>query len=237
MKANKQQILLVDDDQDLCLLLSEYLSSDGFSVETVHSGEQAIEQVLGSRNLDAMVLDVMMPGLSGFDVLQHIRQHREIPVIMLTGRGDDVDRIVGLEMGADDYLGKPCNPRELAARLRAVLRRSQATPSPSHQGNLNLHGIILNKGNRNVEIKGEALALTSAEFNVLQLLMESAGQVLSKELLTKEALQRELTAHDRSIDVHVSRIRQKLNACGLENIIKSIRGIGYQMLSTQDDKD
>ncbi len=233
MSQQSHTILLVDDDVELCHLLAEFLRGEGFRVSAVHDGQAALDTVVDERQFDAIVLDIMLPKLNGLEVLQALRSRLNTPIIMLTGRGDDIDRIVGLEMGADDYLGKPCNPRELAARLRAVLRRG---------GNLNtihrakdtieLHGIRLNNGQRSVTVGVEELSLTSAEFNVLALLMRSAGEVLSKAVLTEKVLQRKLGAYDRSIDVHVSRVRQKLGqALGNEDLIKTVRGVGYQFVS------
>jgi DNA-binding response OmpR family regulator len=225
-------ILLVDDDAKLCALLAEYLVNEGFEATSVHSGEHAIE-ILSNLSFDAMVLDIMMPGMNGFEVLSAVRSKSAIPIIMLTGRGDDIDRILGLEMGADDYLAKPCNPRELAARLRAVVRRSSPIESTFVVSEiLHVNGIMLNSNTFEATFNGSTAILTMAEFNVLKILMRSAGTTLSKEYLTREALHREFTQYDRSIDVHVSRIRHKLMSSGLlVDIIRSVRGVGYQMLS------
>ncbi len=233
MNESKDQILLVDDDQDLCELLKEFLAGEEFDVEYVLDGAVAVDRVNSHEHYDAMVLDIMMPKVSGLDVLKSVKQVSDLPVIMLTGRGDDIDRIVGLEMGADDYLGKPCNPRELAARLRAVLRRTRkfADPGDKDGSELSHHGIQINTSTFSVTVQGEAVDFTHAEFSVLQLLMENIGQTLSKEYITKEVLHREYTAYDRSIDVHISRVRQKISKYGdLKSVIKSVRGIGYQML-------
>ncbi|MDZ7925071.1 MAG: response regulator transcription factor [Marinagarivorans sp.] len=226
-------LLLVDDDKELCELLADYLQGEGFECASVNSGIQALEHLLDHR-YDAIVLDIMMPQMSGLELLPKLRKLYATPVIMLTGRGDDIDRIVGLEMGADDYLGKPCNPRELAARLRAVMRRTQAVaalndndPAPL----LELQGLVLNAAKLEVSFRGQVLLLTSAEIAVLKQLMQAAGHVISKELLTREALNREYTDYDRSIDVHISRIRQKLTAAGGDSDwIRSVRGVGYQFL-------
>lgn len=228
-----KQILLVDDDTELCELLTDYLSHEGLEVAAVHDAEAALKR-LSERLPDLMVLDIMMPGQSGLELLQQMRPRFSVPVIMLTGRGDDIDRILGLEMGADDYLAKPCNPRELLARIRAVLRRSQhsVTPGSMPQQVLEMQGIHLDPGLREVRVDGKPLELTSTEFNLLALLMQHAGQVLSKELLTERVLHRKLTAYDRAMDVHVSRVRQKLAAAlGKEQeLIKTIRGQGYQFV-------
>ena len=235
MTDQQPHILLVDDDPELCELLAEFLGNDGFQVSTSHSGPSALEQLNtpseGSTPINAVVLDIMMPKMNGLEVLQSIRSQSTTPVIMLTGRGDDIDRIVGLEMGADDYLGKPCNPRELAARIRAVLRRTQPETPVMDTPLIQMHGIDLDTAQRTAMVNGEDLGLTSAEFNVLSLLMQSAGNVISKEELTEKVLNRKLSAYDRSIDVHVSRVRQKLNqALDNNNLIKTIRGAGYQLV-------
>lgn len=232
MTHTQASILLVDDDQQLCQLLAEYLSGEGFAIQAAHDGRQALELLRDQHRFDALVLDIMMPKLSGLDVLKEIRQFSQVPVIMLTGRGDDIDRILGLEMGADDYLGKPCNPRELSARLKAVLRRTKNTADNVPAPIVSAAGLQLDPAALSANLSGEPLQFTAAEFRVLQLLVEHAGQVLSKEFLTEQVLQRKLSRYDRSIDVHVSRIRQKLTQ--VQNTggphIKSIRGMGYQLL-------
>ena len=229
-------ILLVDDDQTLCELISAYLQRDNFTVESVHSGEAALQRLSQPNTIAAMVLDIMMPGLSGLEVLQMLRQKSNLPVIMLTGRGDDIDRILGLEMGADDYLAKPCNPRELVARLRAVLRRAKPQQVIDNLQPLQLHGITLDLGMLTAEVNNASLKLTNAELNTLRLLMESAGTTLTKQTLTEQVLHRKLEVYDRSIDVHISRLRQKLAAVGVTDIIKAIRGAGYQMISAGNHK-
>lgn len=233
MENTRPHILLVDDDTELCELLAEYLENDQFQVSSCHDGYSALEVLQQEHQFNAVVLDIMMPRINGLEVLQAIRAQHNIPVIMLTGRGGDIDRIVGLEMGADDYLGKPCIPRELAARLRAVLRRGQFnfnTDTPAIS--LKLHGIELNRALRQVKIHDQPLDLTGAEFNVLALLMQSAGHIVSKKELTEKVLQRKLVAYDRSIDVHVSRLRHKLaEALQGKILIKTIRGSGYQMVA------
>lgn len=242
--TNSHSILIVDDDTSLCQLLSEYLTGDGFSVASVYSGDSALEYLKASNHQPhCIVMDIMMPGISGLEALQKLRQFCDIPVIMLTGRGDDIDRIIGLELGADDYLGKPCNPRELTARIKAILRRCQAPGSQAAQPQseqakeittLSCHGITLEPSKREALLNDQPLKLTAAEFNVLHLLMASAGEILSKEFLTEQVLHRPLTAYDRSIDVHVSRVRQKLAKQGdLKDVIKTIRGSGYQMVKPQ----
>ena len=222
------RILLADDDIELCALLSEYLSYEGFEVDAVHDGAAAVEQGRDG-NYDIVVLDVMMPKLNGFDALRALREHTRTPVLMLTARGDDVDRIVGLEMGADDYLPKPCNPRELVARLRAILRRSQAWSSGGDGFEPVIAGELeLRPGTREALLSGVALALTSAEFNVLEALVRRIGKIVSKSDLSEQALGRKLERYDRSIDVHVSNLRKKLGPLsdGAPRI-KTVRGAGY----------
>mgnify|MGYP003665353139 FL=1 len=237
MKNEKYKILLVDDDETLCALLSEFLQEEGFEVETLHSGNAATERLLQSDEFDTVVLDIMMPGMSGLDVLRNVRAKRQVPILMLTGRGDDIDRIVGLEMGADDYLGKPCNPRELSARIKAIIRRTENSLTNGAPGkaivHTLLHGIELDTGARTAVVNNNILPLTSAEFNALSLLMERAGQTITKQDMTQEVLNRPLEAYDRAMDVHISRIRQKLSSEGINDVIKSIRGVGYQMLTEQ----
>ncbi|MDP5029164.1 MAG: response regulator transcription factor [Paraglaciecola sp.] len=230
MKNEKPQILLVDDDKTLCALLQEYLQEDGFDVTSLHSGDEAIARLIQHTEFDTVVLDIMMPKVSGLDVLRTVRAKSKVPILMLTGRGDDIDRIVGLEMGADDYLAKPCNPRELAARIRAILRRTHQEPLSNNQ-HYQLHGIVLDSGSRSVSVNGQVAVFTSAEFNALRFLMEHAGHAISKQDMTLEVLNRQLDAYDRSMDVHISRIRQKLAAMGVVDVIKSVRGMGYQMLT------
>lgn len=231
---DQPNVLLVDDDQHLCQLLSEYLAGEGFSVAFAEDGEQALHRLRNNViEVDVMVLDIMMPKISGLDVLKQLRQFSHLPVIMLTGRGDDIDRILGLEMGADDYLAKPCNPRELSARIKAVLRRTRAGVSEAAASAKSIGNLSLDPGALSASLDGQALALTGAEFRVLQLLVEHIGQVLSKEFMTEQVLQRKLTRYDRSIDVHVSRIRQKLAQAQTTQDgfhIKAVRGMGYQLL-------
>ncbi len=231
------QILLVDDDDLLCGMLSEYLSNEGFVLSSCHNGSDALA-LINKQSFDLIVLDIMMPGLSGLEVLQNLRPHNQCPVIMLTGRGDDLDRIIGLEMGADDYLAKPCNPRELLARVNAVLRRSKSSSSEYKDSVLKSHGLVLNSSNRQVMVDGVLLELTSAEFNVLQTLMQAQGEIVSREYLTEQVLHRKLSRYDRSIDVHISRVRQKLQQAGKdETLIKSIRGAGYIWLNSEGDRN
>lgn len=218
-------ILIIDDDTELTDLLTQYLHSEGFNVISVNDGDKGVKKAL-NQAFDAIVLDVMLPKLNGFEVLKAIREHLETPVLMLTARGDDIDRIVGLEIGADDYLPKPCSPRELLARLRAILRRTQKVPVIKPI--IEHHNITVDCSKRHVAMKGKYLELTNAEFNILEMLIKSPGQAFSKEELTEYALGRKYTAYDRSIDVHISNLRNKLgdNTMG-EPIVKTVRGFGY----------
>jgi DNA-binding response OmpR family regulator len=231
--TDNTHILMVDDDPELCELLGDYLVHEGFTVDFAHNADQARDRLKQPGHYALMVLDVMMPGHSGLELLREIRPRLTLPVIMLTGRGEDIDRILGLEMGADDYLGKPCNPRELLARIRAILRRAgpQQRTTLYPDAVVEQAGICLDPGARTASFRGEPIELTGTEFNVLAYLLANAGQVLSREQLTELVLHRKLTAYDRAIDVHVSRVRQKL-ARHLPNseLIKTLRGVGYQFV-------
>ena len=223
------RILVIDDDIGLCELLTDYLTTEGFAVEVVHDGETGAAQALAG-DYELIVLDVMLPGINGFEVLRRIRAGAATPVLMLTARGDDVDRIVGLEMGADDYLPKPFNPRELVARIRAVQRRTEAAPATgTAPGETVVVGdVTMDVGSRAVHVGGVPVELTSVEFSLLEVLIRLAGQVVSRDELSLQALGRELNAYDRSIDVHVSSLRRKLGGPGEESErIKTVRGIGY----------
>jgi DNA-binding response OmpR family regulator len=223
------RILIADDDIELCNLLTEYLVTESFDIDCAHDGLTAIDKI-AREHYDALILDVMLPKMMGFDVLKQIRKTSDIPVLMLTAKGEDIDRILGLELGADDYLPKPCNPRELVARLRAILRRSNPANKQNKEEELNIAGISLNSANRSVTFQTTTLVLTSAEFNILLVLMRSAGEVVSREDLTLNALGRKLTPYDRSIDVHISKIRKKLHAISAnDELISNIRGSGYQL--------
>lgn len=228
MEQQQNRILLIDDDKALCDLISQYLTGAGFEVATASSGEKAIALLQADNSYNLIVMDIMMPGMTGLELLPIVRSRWKIPVIMLTGRGEDIDRILGLEMGADDYLGKPCNPRELLARIKAVLRRTGEikTESPSQ---VELHGIRVDSGSRQASVEGSSLGLTTAEFDVLNELMKHAGSVVSREDLTRRVLHRELTPYDRSIDVHVSRVRTALRKHFPDrDLIVTVRGVGYQ---------
>lgn len=222
-------ILLVDDDVELVTLLADYLRQDGFAATLAHDGEAAITEALGGRH-DVVVLDVMMPRMTGVEVLRRLRAQSAIPVLMLTARGDDVDRILGLELGADDYVPKPCSPRELAARLRAILRRLNPVSAESvDDPALRVGALTLRPESRSVQWNDQALNFTGAEFNLLEQLVRQAGRLVTKRELSERALGRPLARFDRSIDVHISSIRQKLAACAPDaDLIKTVRGMGYQ---------
>jgi two-component system response regulator CpxR len=222
------RILLVDDDTELCSLLVEFLTREGFEVDCVHEGTAGLHAALDGQ-CDLVVLDVMLPGLDGFEILRRLRERSRIPVLMLTARGEDVDRIIGLELGADDYLPKPFNPRELAARIRAILRRQEARP-PSQAGPIEVNGIMLNPGTREVFRDGKLTDLTTFEFDILEALMRSAGRVLSRDSLMESLYNRKATPFDRSIDMHISHLRRKLETG--EPLIKTVRGVGYQFCSS-----
>jgi len=223
--------LIVDDDNALCELLKEYLEQEGYSVESVSDGESGAAQALAD-GLDIVVLDVMLPGLSGLDVLRKVRQFSRVPVIMLTARGEEVDRIVGLELGADDYLPKPFNPRELAARMRAVLRRTHAESEAEGMRKprtLRADDVVLDLGARTVQRAGEEIDFTGLEFSLLEALMRAAGEVVHRDELYRQVLSRRPVAFDRTLDVHVSNLRRKLGLLpGGRERIKTVRGVGYQ---------
>lgn len=227
------RVLLVDDDTELTEMLGDYLGAEGFEVEAVFDGESGVAAALSGEH-DMVVLDIMLPRLSGVEALRQIRLQSQIPVLMLTAKGDDVDRIVGLELGADDYLPKPCNPRELAARLRAILRRSVSSASSGPDEQLVVGRISLQPGRRVASWDEQRLDLTSTEFNLLETLMRHVGQVVSKAELSSEALGRELERYDRGLDMHVSNLRRKLGTLSDgRSPIQTVRGVGYQLL--QDD--
>jgi len=230
------KVLLIDDDKELSHLLGEYLSTEGFAIDMAHDGQEALNMAL-KNTYSVIVLDVMLPIRNGFDVLKQLRQHHQTPVIMLTAKGDTVDRVIGLEIGADDYLSKPCDPRELVARIRAILRRAttpQEAVAPVVE-RLISGKLVLHLGTRSVTWDNHDVSLTGTEFSVLEILVRRAGHVISKDDMTEQALNRKLTAYDRSIDVHVSNIRKKIAAAGsTKDHIINVRGAGY-MLTLDDD--
>lgn len=221
-------ILIVDDDTQLANLLREYLVTEGLQVSLAHNGESGVRMALESTP-DLIVMDVMMPGTDGITALRRLRESSSIPVLMLTAKGDDVDRIVGLELGADDYVPKPCTPRELLARIRAILRRQRAGASePNMQAPVIAGYLDMQPTRRTAQFQGEMLSLTGAEFGLLLTLARAAGSVVSKADLSQLGLGRPLARYDRSIDVHISSIRNKLGkrADG-QSWVQTVRGQGY----------
>jgi two-component system response regulator CpxR len=225
------RILLIDDDVELCALLAELLQREGFDVQMEHDGAKGLERAR-SGQFDLIVLDVMLPRLDGFDVLRQLRRSSTVPVLMLTARGEDVDRIVGLEAGADDYLPKPFNPRELTARIHAILRRMEARPSGDAR-RIEINGVALDPGTREVFKDGKSVEMTTLEFDILEMLMRAAGRVLSRDSLMENLYNRKATPFDRSIDMHISHLRKKLETD--RTLFKTVRGVGYQFCRTLDE--
>lgn len=225
-------VLLVDDDVELVEMLKEYLEQDGFAVHIAHDGTSGLLEAL-SNHYDIAVLDVMMPRLNGVETLRRLRESSRLPVIMLTAKGDDADRILGLELGADDYVPKPCTPRELSARIRAILRRSQLPAATPEGGNLVCGPIRMWPRQRRATLGGAALDLTSTQFNLLEVLLRHAGQTVNKNELSEQALGRPLARFDRSIDVHMSSLRQKLGALpDGRSSIQTVHRQGYMLIES-----
>ena len=227
------RVLIVDDDIELCRLLRERLSTEGFSIEAVHDGQRGLERALSMEHA-LIVLDLMLPGIGGLDLLRQLRARSPVPVLILTARGEDVDRILGLEIGADDYVPKPFNPRELIARIRAILRRTartQASLAPLAAGD-----IRLDREAREVWLNGAPLSLTSVEFSLLESFLQNAGRVVTREHLTDAVLGRKLGPFDRVIDVHVSNLRKKLGPTQSGERIKAVRGSGYLFVLRAETK-
>ncbi len=229
-----QKILVVDDDVELCELVAEYLEPDGYQVEAVNDGNAGVNRALSGGHA-LVVLDYMLPGLNGFEVLRQIRAASQVPIVMLTARGDDMNRIVGLQLGADDYLPKPFNPLELVARINAVLRRAQPQPDKSKPEVIVIGDIEMDNRTRTVRRDSQAIELTVVEYSLLEKFLQTPGRVITREELVKEILHRELSPFDRSIDTHVSNLRKKIGheVNGAERI-KTIRGIGY-IYAPEDD--
>lgn len=223
------RILVIDDDSELCSLLEEYLTREGFGVDCENDGRRGLERSLKAEH-DLIVLDVMLPGMDGFEILRRLRQESSVPVIMLTARSEDVDRIIGLELGADDYMPKPFNPRELSARIRAILRRIESKPLGNR---IEVNGVVLDPGTREVFCDGRAIRTTTLEFDILEILMRSAGRVVSRDMLMEAMYNRKATPFDRSIDMHVSHLRKKLE--DTRTLIKTIRGVGYQFCTSAEE--
>ena len=227
----RERVLIVDDDRELCELVAELLSEEGFRVEVSNRSDEGLRRALSGEH-SLVVLDVMMPGMNGFELLRRLRSEGScVPVLMLTARGDDVDRIVGLEIGADDYLPKPFNPRELVARIQAILRRVRGRAPAVEAGapeRIAVGDVEVDTGMRHVRRAGEAVELTNVEYEILVLLLSSAGRVVKREELVRSALGRELSVFDRSIDMHISHLRKKLgHQMGEVERIKTVRGVGY----------
>jgi len=223
-------VLLIDDDAELSKLLEEYLQSEQLELDAAHDGPSGLEKALNNQYA-VVILDVMLPGMSGLDVLKQLRQKSSVPVLMLTARGSELDRILGLELGADDYLPKPFNPRELVARLRAILRRTASGGAAVAGQPVHLADVELHPESRSVTCAGKSVTLTGAEFDLLYTFLRSPGKIISREDLTQAALSRPMSPMDRSIDVHVSNLRRKLGSYeGDQERIKAIRGSGYVYL-------
>jgi len=221
------RLLIVDDDVELCQLLSTYLTRDGYEVQVTHDGESAGERIRAG-GIGLVLLDVGLPGANGFDVLRRIRGESSVPVLMLTARGEEIDRIVGLELGADDYLPKPFNPRELSARIQAILRRSRRLEPAASNERIVVGDLEMNVGSRSVKRDGQVVELTGVEFSLLELLLQAAGRVVPRDTLFMSVLGRREMPDDRSLDMHVSNLRKKLGHKAAEaERIKTVRGVGY----------
>ena len=229
----QDRVLIIDDDVELCRLLSDRLQPEGFVIETIQDGQIGLKRATLEQH-DLIILDLMLPGMSGLDVLRNLRSHSSVPVLILTARGDDVDRILGLEIGADDYLPKPFNPRELVARIRAILRRvSRETDNFSI---VVVDNVRLEPSALKVWVDETEVNVTSLEFNLLETFMRNAGQVMTREDLTEQVLGRKLGPFDRVIDVHVSNLRKKLARISSEEHIKAVRGMGYLFVTRSRSK-
>lgn len=225
-------LLVIDDDNVLTRMLTEYFPSDHYLLSVAGTAREGLA-LMARKKFDLVILDVMLPEMNGFDCLQEIRKNYQSPVIMLTAQGSEVDRIIGLEMGADDYLSKPFNPRELMARINAVLRRIPAEKTDNHYEQLTVGSLVMNTSTYDVYLAGVPVRLTSAEARVLEVLMRMAGSVVTRQHLMEKALMRKLTLHDRSIDTHVSSLRRKLqlDQQGGRPGIRSFRSHGYMLLA------
>jgi two-component system response regulator CpxR len=223
-----ETLLIVDDDVELMDMLEDYLSAEGFLIERAYNGKEGAD-IISKNHYDAVIMDIMMPVMNGLDALKLVRSQSEVPVLMLTAKGDDIDRIVGLEIGADDYLAKPFNPRELLARIRAILRRSKNNPNQETlQPVVNLNGIEVNLASRRLSIDNQLVEVTGTELDLLYLLLRRSGHVVSKETLSQQVLGRSLERYDRSIDMHMSNLRKKLAEFNKDNLLLTVRGQGYQ---------
>lgn len=231
LTANGQsRVLIVDDDVELCEMLSEYLSAEGFAVALATDGEAGLVEAQSGLH-DIVILDVMLPARSGIEVLRSLRRTTQVPVIMLTARGDNIDRVVGLELGADDYVPKPCYPRELLARIRAILRRGEMPPARLET--ITNGPLKVDTAGRQASIAGKALNLTACEFDLLAILARTGGKILTKEELSLKVLGRVRQTYDRSVDVHISNLRQKIIHSGGTPLIETVRGVGYRLRGPQ----
>ncbi|MDB2331111.1 response regulator transcription factor [Alteromonas sp.] len=229
-----QSILIIDDDTELTEMLSTYLDSMGYKTTVRNDGEAGLSEAVSGRYYDLILLDVMMPRMDGFDVLKKLRASHVTPVLMLTARGDDYDKILGLEMGADDYLPKPFNHRELVARIKAIVRRHNLSASGAiNEQDLYVNDIYLSTSSQQAKVFDIALTLTTTEFSILRLLMLNASSRVTKEEISLKVLGKPLEAFDRSIDMHVSNLRKKIGAITSEEKIRTIRGVGYMLLMGQ----
>jgi len=223
-------LLMIDDDEKLVQLVQEYLEPNGYRVHGAHEGHEGLSMV---RRIgpELVILDIMLPGIDGFEVCSRIRAFSQVPVLMLTAKGEETDRIVGLEMGADDYLPKPFNPRELLARIRAILRRVAASSDRESPRRFEVGTLVLDLGSRTVYLRDRSVELTTAEFDLLHALIAAAGQVLSREQLMQQLHATAWASYDRSIDVHISRIRHKIEDDPKHpKLLKTVRGVGYQFV-------
>ncbi len=228
MRQNMTHILLIDDDAELSGMLTEYLAGEGFTTTTVNNGGDGVAAATSDR-FQAVILDVMLPGMTGIEALREIRQKSAVPIIMLTAKDSDIDRVVGLEMGADDYIAKPYYPRELVARLRAVLRR-QTPESSGRERKPQIGGLLFSRARREAAWEGKPVELTATEFNMLGSMLEAGDTVMTKDELSREVLGRARAPYDRGIDVHISNLRRKLAAAsGGALEIETIRGVGYRL--------
>lgn len=228
MYSRPAKILIIDDDVELVTLLVDYFTLEGFEASPAHTGTEGLE-ILEHKQFDLIILDVMMPGISGVQTLQRIREKWRTPVLMLTARGDPVDRILGLELGADDYVPKPCSPRELVARIRAILRRSAG--GENSRGPVQLGELVIDMAQRRTTYKDKPIPLTGTELSLLEMLARSAGEPVAKADIYPRILGRPMGRYDRAIDVHISAIRHKLAQEGVSDIaIESVRGVGYQLV-------
>jgi two-component system response regulator CpxR len=232
---SKQKILIIDDDKELTELLTEYLSYEGFELEACHDGVAGLARAY-DESFSLILLDVMMPKLNGFEVLKALGGQHKIPILMLTAKGDNDDRVLGLELGADDYLAKPFQHRELLARINAILRRINIVKTNENSiNNQQINAVKIDHATRQVFCHEQLVELTGTEFQILDLLMNSASKIVSKNIISEQILKRKLSAFDRSIDMHISNIRRKLLEFSPSDKLKTIRGAGYIFLAGETD--